>query len=75
LYRLFHERGVRVFRDSPVKAQCSCSRESVSRMLRSFSQAERDDMVENGVIGVTCEFCSSRYTFDPADVADEAAEP
>jgi molecular chaperone Hsp33 len=75
LYRLFHERGVRVFRDVPLKAQCSCSRETVSRMLRSFTQADRDDMVENGKIGVTCEFCSSRYTFAPEDVADEAAEP
>jgi molecular chaperone Hsp33 len=72
LYRLFHERGVRVFRSVAVKAQCSCSRQSVRRMLRSFSQADRDDMVENGVISVTCEFCSSNYVFAPADVADEA---
>ena len=70
LYRLFHERGVRVFRDAPVAAQCSCSRASVERMLRSFSQNERDDMVENGIISVTCEFCSSNYVFSPADVAD-----
>ena len=70
LYRLFHERGVRVFRSAPVAAQCSCSRASVNRMLRSFSQNERDDMVENGVISVTCEFCSSNYKFSPAEVAD-----
>jgi molecular chaperone Hsp33 len=70
VYRLFHERGVRVFRDVAVRAQCSCSRESVSSMLRSFSQADRDDMIENGVIKVTCEFCSSSYTFQPGEVAD-----
>jgi molecular chaperone Hsp33 len=70
LYRLFHERGVRVFRSGPVAAQCSCSRDSVERMLRSFSQAERNDMVENGVIAVTCEFCNSSYEFAPGDVAD-----
>ncbi len=29
LYRLFHERGVRVFRSGDLRAQCSCSRESV----------------------------------------------
>jgi molecular chaperone Hsp33 len=39
-------------------------------MLRSFPQKDRDDMVENGVISVTCEFCSTSYLFDPADVAD-----
>jgi len=72
LYRLFHERGVRVFRGAPVAAQCACSRESVGRMLGSFSQEERDDMVENGVISVTCEFCSSNYVFAPEDVTAQA---
>ena len=71
-YRLFHEPGVRVFNATPVLAQCSCSRDSVAAMLRSFSQDDRDHMVENGAIGVTCEFCNEKYQFDPAEVADEA---
>ena len=70
LYRLFHEPGVRVFRSKPVQARCSCSRESVSAMLKSFSQEDRDHMVENGVISVTCEFCSANYVFEPAEVAE-----
>jgi molecular chaperone Hsp33 len=70
LYRLFHERGVRVFRSAELHAQCSCSRESVEAMLRSFPQTDRDEMVENGKISVTCEFCSATYLFEPADVAD-----
>ena len=68
LYRLFHERGVRVFKNVPVAAQCSCSRDGVEAMLRSFSQDDRDHMVENGVISVTCEFCSASYQFVPDDV-------
>ena len=72
-YRLFHERGVRVFRAAPVQAQCSCSRQSVETMLRSFPQQDRDDMVEDGKITVTCEFCSSTYVFAPAEIA--AADP
>ncbi|MGB6448643.1 MAG: Hsp33 family molecular chaperone HslO, partial [Xanthobacteraceae bacterium] len=71
-YRLFHERGVRVFRAAPVNAQCSCSRDSVENMLKSFSQEDRDDMVENGQITVTCEFCSSTYVFAPDEVAGPA---
>jgi molecular chaperone Hsp33 len=67
-YRLFHERGVRVFRAAPVNAQCSCSRGNVENMLRSFSQADRDDMVEDGRITVTCEFCSSTYVFAPHEI-------
>jgi molecular chaperone Hsp33 len=70
LYRLFHTRGVRVFRSVPVHAQCSCTRDSVAAMLRSFSQDDRDHMVENGVISVTCEFCNSTYVFKPEDVAE-----
>jgi molecular chaperone Hsp33 len=68
LYRLFHERGVRVFRNTSVHTQCSCSRENVAAMLRSFSQDDRDHMVENGVISVTCEFCNSKYVFNPGEV-------
>jgi molecular chaperone Hsp33 len=67
-YRLFHEPGVRVFRAAPVEAHCSCSRDSVENMLRSFPQADRDDMVEDGKITVTCEFCSSTYTFRPNEI-------
>lgn len=67
LYRLFHERGVRVFTPGPLREQCRCSRERVADMIRSFSPAERADMVEGGRIGVTCEFCSTHYDFDPAD--------
>jgi molecular chaperone Hsp33 len=37
-------------------------------MLKSFSQDDRDDMVENGVITVTCEFCSSTHVFEPGEV-------
>ena len=74
LYRLFHERGARVFRGIDVAAECSCSRPSVEAMLKSFSQDDRDHMVENGIISVTCEFCSETYVFQPADVADENGE-
>ncbi|MEA2903027.1 MAG: molecular chaperone Hsp33 [Alphaproteobacteria bacterium] len=70
LYRLFHERGVRVFRDRTLAAVCSCSRAGVSSMLKSFSQDDRDHMIENGVITVTCEFCSSTYVFEPGEVTD-----
>ena len=70
LYRLFHEHGVRVFRSTEVEAKCSCSRQNVANMLRSFSQDDRDHMVENGVISVTCEFCNSSYVFAPGEVEE-----
>jgi molecular chaperone Hsp33 len=68
VYRLFHEPGVRVFQAGDVRAECSCSREAVESMLKSFSQDDRDHMVEDGRISVTCEFCSANYEFAPAEV-------
>lgn len=67
LYRLFHERGVRVYDRRPLHEQCRCSRERVDEMLRSFTPDERRDMVVDGKIAVTCEFCSTTYDFDPVD--------
>jgi molecular chaperone Hsp33 len=68
VYRLFHEPGVRVFQPGDVRAECSCSRDSVEAMLKSFSQDDRDHMVEDGKISVTCEFCSANYLFEPGEV-------
>jgi len=74
LYRLFHERGVRVFRNVALNAQCSCSRDNVAAMLQSFSQDDRDHMVQDGVIQVTCEFCNSSYDFKPEEVEPAAPD-
>lgn len=67
LYRLFHEHGVRVFDGAAVNDICSCSRDKISGILSTFSAEEIDASIEDGVIKVSCEFCSKRYTFDPAD--------
>src|SRR5476651_269196 len=69
LYRLFHERGVRVFPPLPLRAQCSCSRNAVSSMRKCFTPGDRADMVKDGKVVVTCEFCSSVYEFTPEERA------
>jgi molecular chaperone Hsp33 len=73
LYRLFHERGVRVFKPLGLQARCSCSREAVSSMLKSFAPRDRADMVRDGKVVVTCEFCSSVYEFTPEQAGVEEA--
>jgi molecular chaperone Hsp33 len=73
LYRLFHERGVRVFKEVALQAQCSCSRDAVSSMLKSFEPKERAEMVKDGKVVVTCEFCSSVYEFTPKEAGVENA--
>ena len=70
LYRLFHERGVRVFTPgqrarpaAPARARRSpaCS--------RRFTAEEIAESIEDGAISVTCEFCGKKYGFDPAEFA------
>lgn len=75
LYRLFHERGVRVFEPTPVRDKCSCSTERIRGMLRSFSAEAIDASVEEGRIRVTCEFCGKHYEFDPEEFRHADEEP
>ena len=72
LFRLFHERGVRVYRAAEVRDECSCSRERVAGLLASFSAEEIAESTKDGAISVTCEFCGTKYDFDPADFAQES---
>ena len=68
LYRLFHERGVSVFEPQWLHDACRCSTERVAAMLRSFTPTDRHDMIgPDGKIGVTCEFCGTLRSFEPAE--------
>lgn len=69
LYRLFNEHGVRVFDRQPLADRCRCSSDRILDMLKGFSADDRQAMVgPDGQIGVTCEFCSVHYSFEPAEV-------
>jgi molecular chaperone Hsp33 len=65
LYRLYHEDGVTVYPPTHLARHCSCSEESIAAMLRRFPAEDRADMVQDGAISVTCEFCSTVYRFSP----------
>ena len=69
LYRLYHEDGVRLFTQKPVLHTCRCSQEKVSNTLVSFPRAEIEDMADDGVVTVTCEFCKADYRFSNEDLA------
>lgn len=68
LTRLFHEEDVRLFEASNTKFHCSCSRESVSGMLRMLGNDEITSIIEEqGKIEVNCDFCNAHYSFDKVD--------
>ncbi|CDO46137.1 molecular chaperone Hsp33 [Bartonella henselae] len=67
LFRLFHEQGVRIFNPISLVDQCSCSREKIKEILEGFPPEERNQMVKDKYISVTCEFCSTTYRFKPLE--------
>ena len=66
LFRLFHEEGARLLPGKALRAECRCSEERVTGMLRSFPAEERAGLAEDdGLIHVTCEYCSRVYDVAP----------
>ncbi|HPF77849.1 MAG TPA: Hsp33 family molecular chaperone HslO [Alphaproteobacteria bacterium] len=70
LLRLFHEEGVRVFPPTKLVHECRCSERKVENVLLMMSEEERDEMIVDGKITLTCEFCSKIYPLD-ADIVDK----
>ena len=69
LHRLFNEETLRLFDSHSIKFSCSCSRERTATMLLSLGKAEASEILETeGEISVSCEFCSTNYSFDQIDV-------
>jgi len=64
LFRLFHERGARLYEPQKVADICRCSRDKVAGVLAGFSAEERQEMTVDNEIVVTCEFCSTKYVFE-----------
>ena len=71
LFRLFHERGVRVYPPTKVLDDCSCSRDRIKEVLSNFSAVEIEESIEDGQIAVTCEFCGESYTFAPDEFSKD----
>ena len=63
LYRLYHENGIRVFDQLPVHFECTCSKEKIANVLDRYTNEDLQDMAEDGVINVSCDFCREPYTF------------
>jgi len=75
LHRLYHEEDVRLFEAQGVSFQCTCSRDSVGRMLRMLGTEEIESILaERETIEVHCDFCNHRYEFDKVDAAQLFAE-
>lgn len=66
LFRLFHENDARITPPQPLSVGCRCSRGRIFDMLMSMSVEDRADMLVDGAVSVTCQFCNQveRFTAD-----------
>lgn len=69
LFRLFHERGVRVYDTIHVQHRCRCGIERAQRALATLSEAEAAEFSDNNYVEVKCEFCNSTYRFTLEELA------
>ena len=63
LFRLFHEHDIKVFEPKQIQAGCRCSRDRIFDILNNMTEQDRQDLVENLYISVTCQFCNEHYEF------------
>lgn len=83
IWRLFHDEEPRVFEQTQLQFKCRCSREKIEGALVTYPLEELLSMREadTGEVGVSCQFCNTRYGFNEAELrqlkADdpEAASP
>ena len=69
LYRLFHEQELRLFEPQEMSFSCSCSRQRTEAALISIGRDEVLEMsAEQGLIVITCEFCSEQYRFTSREI-------
>ncbi|WP_310620991.1 Hsp33 family molecular chaperone [Flexibacterium corallicola] len=71
LFRLFHERGARVYDPHPMADRCTCSEEKLKKTLRGFPKEDQDELKTQENISITCDFCSQSYTLLTKDVFSE----
>ncbi len=66
LHRLFHSVGIAFGQPRPLAFGCRCSRARLAAILEGFPPRDLDDMVVDGDIVMTCEFCAIDFRFPRA---------
>lgn len=69
LFRLFHANLLLLFPKKDIRFVCRCSYDKVKKMLAQFSNEQLNDMYEDGIIHITCQFCGKTYDFKKEDLS------
>lgn len=68
LVRLFNEDGVWVYEPKQLQVNCRCSRKRIEDVLGSFPEEDIEEMKQDGVISVNCQFCNKTEVFREDDI-------
>lgn len=71
LFRLFHEEGVVVYPAQKIRKVCRCSLDKIQRVVSQLKPEDIADIVVDGKITMTCEFCNTHYSIDPAEISPD----
>lgn len=74
LIRLFHEEGVVVYPSQKITKGCRCTADRLENVIKMLSAEDRKEIVIDGKIVMTCEFCNKDFVFDP-DAMPAPSEP
>lgn len=64
LIRLYHESGVRIFSHTELGAGCRFSSDKIRTALSGLEYEELKEAAEDGIIKVTCDFCTTEHKFE-----------
>ncbi len=68
LYRLYHASDARVMEVQMLHATCRCSRERIQGVLSAMPMSDRSEMLVDGRVSVTCQFCNQSEYFAPEEI-------
>ncbi len=74
VWRLFGTEGVEIDLPRALAYGCRCSRAKLAGILASFPETDLDDMVVDGDIVMTCEFCKYDFRFPRNELTSQAEE-
>lgn len=62
LFRLFHAEGLKLFDPKTPVFSCRCRADRMRHFLKSLPTAQKDALVQDGIIKAVCQFCGAVYT-------------
>jgi molecular chaperone Hsp33 len=69
LQKLFSEEDLRLFSGRDIKANCTCTRKNVEKMLKMLGEEEVQSIItEQGSVQINCDFCNKLYVFDENEI-------